>query len=228
MPQAKSKLENPTSMRNALVEMIGCELVTKKRDVKNFVQTTLLCHQKGLEFSMKEAEKAIEELKSKFFIKIENGIFSATKLGTACFNSSMKTENAHDYQKELSEHRENGIIQSNDLHIIILSMKENDNPHIKIFRSNHKRYVTLFQNLDKTSQNVAKLFKLDISELERVLIKDLNSVSTCRWNRFFLGCALNDLLQEKSIRSVSEKYGIERGSLQKMQESVSISSCKTF
>ncbi|ODN05968.1 DNA polymerase theta [Orchesella cincta] len=194
----------------------------------------LLCYL-DLSSSQLHKDETIEEcltyLESQDFIRIQRyeqegrpDEYMPTQLGSACLAASLSPDDGIIVYRELLKARECFVLE-NELHVIyqVTPIYVSDS----LRNISWQDYLKIWENLDLSEKKVGGLIGIK----ECFIIKAM--IGTVSWRnesqrsdmaihqRFFAALALSDLVNEKSLEYVSNKYSLNKGILQNLQQASS-------
>jgi DNA polymerase theta len=150
--------------------------------------------------------------------------YMSTQLGAACLASSLAPDEGIVVYKELQKARRCFVLES-DLHVlyqvtpIYLSDTLRDLSWLE--------YLNMWNDLGAGEKYVGSLVGIDEAFIFRAMTgtySKRNSALAGRFSvhqRFYIALALNDLVNEMPITKVAEKYSLNKGLIQSLQQSAS-------
>ncbi|CAD5113342.1 DgyrCDS2518 [Dimorphilus gyrociliatus] len=210
-----------SSLKRAILEVVASGAAKTVEDVNYYTDCTLLASY-AQEDEM-DLEDCLEYLVKKEFIHKEGCHVSPTQLGSATLASGLSPDECLVVFRELEKARRSFVLSS-DLHLIYeitpTYLAESwGNP-------NWSRYDEIYDKLLEEEKKVAEFCGVKESYIALAISKNGVKVGTDQQRRllavhkrFYTALALHDIMNEINIREVSEKYGVNRGGLQTLQQS---------
>ena len=226
------KLENGQVMisegfRRFTLESIATGMVTTYDEIKNYLSCGLFPNQVR-PLTDEEIQKVLENLTSGADATIQKIVdnqvekYVPSKLGQGILASSFSPDQAIQLKKQL-ETSMKALSLDCDLHLLY-HVIPNDNLRAKII--NWNKFFDILSVMDENSAkfNVARLLKIDpgyVNTQSRTYHyrKEKQQVDETKVNhiKFYYALALNEIVEERTLKEVSKEYCIDRGDLQMLQ-----------
>ncbi|XP_057670465.1 DNA polymerase theta isoform X1 [Diorhabda carinulata] len=230
LPPVKSCLESEGKLKRAILEVIASGVATTPEDVKIFTESTLLAVEDDCLHELNNPiEEAVMFLQMNEFIRLqekEDGsqLYVSTSLGKACLSSSMSPDDGLSLFTELEKARQCLVLET-ELHLIYLVT-----PYSACYswgNMDWMLYLDLWEKLPTNMKQVGKLVGIRESYIVNAT-RGIIQTNTAKLyhkllvhKRFFIALALQDLVNEKPLSWVCQKFNCNRGMLQSLQQSSS-------
>ncbi|KAK2169547.1 hypothetical protein LSH36_9g16021 [Paralvinella palmiformis] len=231
-----------SSMKRAILEVIVSGVASTPQQVENYAKCTLLAASMEMVWAIDinnedpisrrtgVIEKCIDFLTDSELISLrkclnDDGVmaeqYTATNLGSAVLASSLAPDEGLAVFTELQKARRCFVLE-NDLHIIYLVTP--------IYMADQwgtldwYKYLCYWEQLSSGMKRVAELVGVSESFLSRAVqgripTKTAQQMRTLRIHkRFYTALVLHDLVNERPLPEVANKYGCARGMLQSLQQ----------
>eukprot|EP01060_Flectonema_neradi_P007376 TRINITY_DN1512_c1_g1_i1.p1 TRINITY_DN1512_c1_g1~~TRINITY_DN1512_c1_g1_i1.p1 ORF type:complete len:1742 (+),score=318.74 TRINITY_DN1512_c1_g1_i1:57-5228(+) len=211
---ASSLTHTNRGMIRAIGEVIASGAVSSVCDIQRYVSCTFACTELGEEAVVQSTQSALKFLEQNDFItwNLSNASFTPTRLAIATFRSGLSPEEARVVYENLQIARQH-FIMSHDLHLVY-----HCTPCVTGITPCWRDYFQLFIQLSAEGQKIGRLVGVDEGTLAMAAHQPPNeSDPRCgTLNRFFAAMILYELAHEVSIATVSVKYSVQRGDLQRL------------
>ncbi|XP_023017282.2 DNA polymerase theta isoform X1 [Leptinotarsa decemlineata] len=226
----ESCLEGHGKLKRAILEVIASGVASTPEDVDLFTKCTLLAIEgDGSEDLNNPIEEAVTFLNQNEFVKLQEQvdktqILVATSLGKACLSSSMAPDEGLALFTELDRARQCFVLDT-ELHLIYL---------ITPYSACHSWgsidwmfFLDLWEKLPLTMKKVGELIGVQESYIVNATRGKVQTNTNKLYHkflvhkRFFVALALQDLVNEKPLNWVCNKFTCNRGMLQSLQQSAS-------
>lgn len=236
LEDTKSQL-NKTGVQKLILDLVCCGLIKDIEDVKE-IQETTFC--KSIDFSVYKNEfqflidekfiKLKEKLKDSQTTESQQGEveevsgYEPTPFGEATFKSSFSMQESIFVSEELKKCQENGLVLSDELHLCYLvtpigiQIEPNWNVLYSIYNSLPTSRVNITKRIELSEEF---LFQMAMDR-GRKSTKEEDKIEEMKSKRFYFALLLCDLVNEKPILDVEEKYKVNRGTIQQMMEASSM------
>ena len=213
------------SMKRAILEVIASGVANTPEEVDNYANCTLLSvsledNESSSQVTDNTIQSCVKFLEEHEFIRLqpmENNLrYVPSQLGLATLASSLSPDESLTVFKELQKARKCFVLE-NELHIIYQVV-----PIYAAYWSNMDwmNYLTLWESLPSDMKKVGELVGVEERFLVRAMRGTINAETSARalavHQRFYTALALNDLVNEVSLPSVSQKYGATKGKIFKI------------
>ncbi|KAG5899170.1 hypothetical protein JTB14_029004 [Gonioctena quinquepunctata] len=225
-----SCLEGAGKLKRAILEVIASGVASTPDDVDLFTKCTLLAAEDNDSEDLgNPIEEAVGFLKDNEFIRLQEQAdktqaFVATSLGKACLSSSMAPDEGLALFTELEKARQCFVLDT-ELHLIYL---------ITPYSACHSWgtidwmfFLDLWEKLPSTMKKVGELVGVRESYIVNATRGKIQTNTNKLYHkllvhkRFFVALALQDLVNEKPLNWVCNKFNCNRGMLQSLQQSAS-------
>jgi DNA polymerase theta len=205
-------------MSRGILEAVVNKMAETKDDVVRYLEHTLLFHQatdEGLK-GKESCEESLRYLIGNEFLQFEerSGLLIPTKLGVACFASSLDPIEAVFLYKELVRAQKHFVLVD-ELHVIYQITPALLRPTLIDWRKLFDVFLRLKQEhkvvADAVGIHEGYLFQL----AQGAVPKDVDRLNI--HIRFFHALLLYDMIHEHSFQALVTKYGMDRGSIQNIQ-----------
>ncbi|CAG9863608.1 unnamed protein product [Phyllotreta striolata] len=224
----KSCLEKGGKLNRAILEVIASGVASTPEDVKLFTENTLLASG-CFDDLINPVDEALDFLQANEFVRLQeldkgHEKYQPTALGKACLSSSIAPDEGLSLFKELEKARQ-CIVLETELHLIYLVTPYNacyswENIDWMLF-------LDLWEKLPPSMRKVGELVGIQDAFLVKATRSKIltNTEKLFRkylvHKRFFVALALQDLVNEKPLNWVCDKFSCNRGMLQSLQQSAS-------
>eukprot|EP01063_Lacrimia_lanifica_P018073 TRINITY_DN2502_c0_g1_i1.p1 TRINITY_DN2502_c0_g1~~TRINITY_DN2502_c0_g1_i1.p1 ORF type:complete len:1304 (+),score=415.99 TRINITY_DN2502_c0_g1_i1:129-4040(+) len=147
-------------------------------------------------------------------------LFSCTAFGQSTFKAGLSAGDARRLKAEMTELQRVGLILAHDLHMLyyLTPIKE-----IFLLRLDWNTYAALYPRMSEMKKRIAA--QIGVSEAyvaQKAAIApdakpDPGDENEYMSRRFFCALMLADLLQETPVRQVAQRYSVEAGQIQNLQ-----------
>lgn len=233
----------PAPLQRAVLEILAIELATSIEDVIRYLECTMLAKtlsEESRDTVMAQLATDVVEFLTEFNYISEAGgsptdkaklskerfkslqsKFSATQFGKGVVASSLSPDDGLKLIKELSNVRK-GLVLTSDLHLLYEIIPTSVAVRTKIESS---RYYELLLDIQEkemffNERDVSNILKIGpLPEMQTAGVQDLNldERRTAVYKKFYIALAMNDIIQEKSLDEVSDKFAIPKGALQRYE-----------
>ncbi|KAG4096849.1 P-loop containing nucleoside triphosphate hydrolase protein [Neocallimastix lanati (nom. inval.)] len=198
-------------MKRALLEVISSGIVKTMRDVKDYIQCTLLYYQ---EFERIGSSHSKESLKSNNKNNLEEDDtkeFISTSFGRATIGSSLSPEESIIVYKELKKAMLEFVLLD-ELHMVY-----HVTPIYSIPEPNWSHLLKLYYELSPIHRHIANVINLNEGFIVQAMHRRPDFKLSLPYRRFYSALMLNDLIHEVDFNEVVNKYQVNRGNLQTLQ-----------
>uniref|UniRef100_A0A6P7GLT1 DNA polymerase theta n=1 Tax=Diabrotica virgifera virgifera TaxID=50390 RepID=A0A6P7GLT1_DIAVI len=226
----RSCLESAGKLKRAILEVIASGVASTPEDIQLFTESTLLAvEDEGTQELSNPIDQAVEFLQMNEFIRLqqeEDGRqkYAASSLGKACLSSSMAPDDGLSLFMELEKARQ-CIVLETELHLIYLVT-----PYSACYSWENidwMLYLTIWEKLPANMKKVGELVGIRESYIVNATRGKIVTNTGKLYHqflvhkRFFVALALQDLVNEKPLSWVCQKFNCNRGMLQSLQQSSS-------
>ncbi|XP_076250621.1 DNA polymerase theta isoform X2 [Rhynchophorus ferrugineus] len=228
IPPVESCLEGSGKLKRAILEVISSGVASTLTDVQLFTNCTLLSITRSKGNNLENPiEEAVNFLVTNEFIKLYKTAdgqekYMATSLGKACLSSSIAPDEGLSLFTELEKARRCFVLES-ELHIIYLVTPYSAcNSWTQI---DWMFYLDLWDKLIPAMKKVGELVGVKESYIVSCTRGKIETNTSRAFHqlmvhkRFFVALVLQDLVNEKPLNEVCNKYNCNRGMLQSLQQS---------
>ncbi|XP_063702529.1 DNA polymerase theta [Culicoides brevitarsis] len=223
-------------LKRAILETIASNVVQTRTELESFMKCTLLCTEKGSNFtyftnsdtknSSDPIASSISFLLEYEFVRLQHNedlneeIFVATKLGTACLSASLPPNEGFMLFSELQKSRQCFVLES-ELHAIYLVT-----PYSVCYQLHDVdwlSFVDLWEKLPKAMRRIGEVVGVKNAFLMKAMRSksNLDQKSLQIHKRFYIALALQELVNEVPLNRVAAKYKCSKGMLQTLQQMAS-------
>ncbi|XP_018493658.1 DNA polymerase theta [Galendromus occidentalis] len=214
-----------SGLKRAIMEVIASGKVKSLKDIDTYIECTFSskCIEDHDDGSTSSAKDCVDYLVKNDFISVctedDEGRVTPTKLGLAVLASSLSPDQALLVLRELKKSRQSFVLE-NDLHIIYEVTPYFISEQAAI---DWMRLMETYDALTEDRKRVAEVIGFEpafVSKCIRAAAskREMSSKVTLH-QRFYVALALNELVQEVPLSEVSEKFGLQKGLLQNLQQS---------
>ncbi|KAL6598908.1 P-loop containing nucleoside triphosphate hydrolase protein, partial [Neocallimastix californiae] len=207
-------------MKRALLEVISSGIVKSMKDVKDYIQCTLLYYQEferiGSSHSKESLTKEFNETKNINNVIKNNDIhdnneFISTSFGRATIGSSLSPEESIIVYSELKKAMLEFVLLD-ELHMVY-----HVTPIYSIPEPNWSHLLKLYNELSPIHRHIANIINLNEGFIIQAIHRRPDFKPSLPYRRFYSALMLNDLIHETDFNEVVNKYQVNRGNLQTLQ-----------
>ncbi|PRP88310.1 hypothetical protein PROFUN_03419 [Planoprotostelium fungivorum] len=236
LEEVRSSLYNSSCkkcFKRLILDSLGGHYANTRQGIYDFVSCTLYAFQSPMEEIHPEIERNLSYLLDNGFVETfwedVNGIqverLRTTLLGNATFQSTFSPEKEASLIDSELRRAQELLVLSDSLHLCYLIT-----PMYNLFPvQDWDLYLSIYNSLPPIRKKIASAVGVTEDYLyNQTVCSKPDSLSDSRHKdnlslriavRFYFALALSDLIEEVPIFQLSKKYKIERGNLQKLQES---------
>ena len=203
-----------SGLDRAILEVVGAGRITNQTELKEYLSLTLVGNQLAEQDLLDSAQISVQNLVQNGFFVEDDDNFKATILASATLASGLAPNEALLLAKEISRDIGNFCLKD-DFHAVY-----HVTPLSGLHRHNWVRMMDIYNVMQDNKKHVADLIGIQPAYLQKLAqggsMKngDIHQIH----ERFFNALILFDLLNEVPFVSLIEKYDINRGALQSMQQ----------
>ncbi|KAJ6216152.1 hypothetical protein RDWZM_007309 [Blomia tropicalis] len=210
-------------LKRALLEVISNGLVNNYNDLASYIRCTFLQNsQPEISAEMLSIiEQVFQYLIQNKLIYVANSKLIISSLGKAIVMSGFDPDDGLFIHDELYRAMTNFNLK-NPLHLIYQATPTNIADQMEQKIRWHHYYDFIWNNLSDEYRNVASLVGIEERKLfnwsKNLLLNEESNIKERRvYQRFYVALALSELVQEKPLLDVAQRYKLSRGMIQSLQ-----------
>ncbi|CAB3380716.1 Hypothetical predicted protein [Cloeon dipterum] len=212
-----------SNLMRAVLEAVSIGLTRTHQQIISFVNSTFygFCKTGSIDA---ELEEVIEDLATAHYLRRNEELTEATRLGSACVAAGARPQDAKMLYEELEQAQKSFALDT-ELHLCYITTP--------LYSSDWGSFdwlswMKMYSSLPAEYLRVANLVGVKENFIGVMMAKSSNVInqqalsSMEKHQRFFKALAMMDLIKENSIADIAAKFGTSKGAMQSLQQSAAM------